>query len=91
MKLKSALRIGVSLGLLYVFAIFTIPAVTMFFNHPTLRLKPVLFGQPLYKIQIDEHSFNSEATAFGFILSAVIGIAFYYLIQSIFLSGRNML
>lgn len=72
---------GISFGLLYMFLVFMSPILLMFLNYSHINSKPTIFGFPLYIIKLNGHQFSSEATLLGVMLSILLGLLFYLIIQ----------
>ncbi|MGN7281283.1 hypothetical protein ACTHP2_09080 [Bacillus altitudinis] len=69
---------GLTLAMLYVFAVFMTPVFLMLLEVHHVESSPTLFGMPFYIMKIEQYQFSSEATLFGCV---VAGAALYFLIQ----------
>ncbi|MCY7498527.1 MULTISPECIES: hypothetical protein [Bacillus] len=72
---------GLTLAMLYVFAVFMTPVFLMLLEIHHVESSPTLFGMPFYIMKIEQYQFSSEATLFGCVVCFLAGAALYFLIQ----------
>ncbi|MGE6630100.1 hypothetical protein [Bacillus sp. NPDC077027] len=72
---------GLTLAMLYIFAVFMTPVFLMLLEVNLVESSPTLFGMPFYIMKIDKDQFSSEETLFGCVVCFLAGAVLYFLIQ----------
>lgn len=72
---------GITLAMLYVFAVFMTPVFLLLLEVNHVESSPTLFGMPFYIMKIEEYQFSSEATLFGSVVCFLAGAVLYFFIQ----------
>lgn len=79
--LFKAIFSGVSVALLYILVILIAPFIIRFSGNTNFSSQPEWINAKLYSIEVNGNEFNSQATAMGFVLSILIGIVLYFIIN----------
>lgn len=81
-KVFKAVLGGISFALLYIVVILISPFIIRFSGNTNFTSHPELINEKLYSIQVTGNEFNSHATAMGMVLSIVIGMVIYFLLNN---------